>query len=196
MPDDAELLRGSVDDPHVFESVFDRHYDAILRYARQRVGHDAGEEIAATTMLIAFERRLTYDGRYPSARAWLYGIATNLIRHHFRDEKTHLAAIAKLPIDPAPEDIADPERLDALLTKPALVQALRTLQPGDRDAFLLLALADLSYEEIAEALRVPMGTVKSRIHRARHLLREQIQGLEATTASKGTGRTYGRRGSP
>lgn len=174
MTEDAELLRSSVDTPELFEAIFDRHYDAILRYARQRAGHTVGEDIAARTFVIAFERRDTYDARRPSARPWLYGIATNLIRHHHRDERIHLAAIARLPVDPDLDDIDDATRLDAERLRPKLLAALAALHTPDRDAFVLFAVSQLTYNEVAHALDIPVGTVRSRIHRARRHLREQM----------------------
>jgi len=181
--EDAELLRSSVEAPELFEAIFERHYDAILRYARQRVGHSVGEEIAARTFEIAFERRAVFDPRRPSARPWLYGIATNLIRHHHRDEKTHLAAIARLPIDPDLDDVDDPTRLDAERLRPALLVSLRELKPADREAFVLFAVSELTYEEIAHALDIPVGTVRSRIYRARHRLRE-LMGPQAASVDE------------
>jgi RNA polymerase sigma factor (sigma-70 family) len=179
--DDAELLRRSVDDPELFEEIFERHYDAILRYGRQRLGHDVGEEIAARTMVIAFDRRAAYDARFRSARPWLFGIATNLIRHHIRDERVHIAAIARLPIDPDLDDEDMVDRLDADRRRPLLLKALMELRREDRDAFILLAVSGLSYAEIAHALDIAEGTVGSRIHRARHTMREVIRALEART---------------
>jgi len=173
--DDAELLRSSVDDPALFETIFERHYDAILRYARRRVGHEIGEDIAARTFVIALERRATYDAKRPSALPWLYGIATNLIRHHYRDERIHLAALARLPLDPEAEDVEDPARLDAERLRPALVSALAHLPQRDREAFVLFAVVELTYDETARALDIPIGTVRSRIHRARQRLREHIR---------------------
>ena len=187
MLDDAELLRRSVDDPDLFEEIFERHYDSILRYGRQRVGHDVGEEIAARTMVIAFDRRASFDGRVRSARPWLYGIATNLIRHHLRDERVHMAALARLPIDPDIGDEASLDRLEADRRRPWLLKALLELTPEDRDAFTLLALSDLTYAEVATALGIPEGTVGSRIHRARLALREGITALEAITDRRGSG---------
>jgi RNA polymerase sigma factor (sigma-70 family) len=184
--DDAELLRRSIDDPDLFEELFDRHYEAILRYGRQRLGHDVGEEIAARTMVIAFDRRSAFDARFRSARPWLFGIATNLIRHHVRDERVHVAAIARLPIDPDLELEDSLDRLEAERRRPFLLEALLELNAADRDAFTLVALSDLSYAEAAAALGVPEGTVGSRVHRARRQLRERIEALEATT-SKASG---------
>jgi RNA polymerase sigma-70 factor (ECF subfamily) len=172
--DDVEILRASITDPAAFEEVFQRHFPSLLGYARKRVGHDVGEEIAARAMVIAFERRATFDAKHASARPWLFGIASNLIRHHIRDERVHLDALGKLPIDPDLGDLVDPERLDAELERPLLADALMMLAERDRETFLLFVLEDLSYGEIAVATDVPIGTVRSRIHRARTQLREQI----------------------
>lgn len=174
MPDDVEILRASISDPTAFEEVFRRHFPALLGYARKRVGHDVGEEIAARAMVIAFERRTKFDPKHPSARPWLFGIASNLIRHHIRDERVHLDALGKLPIDPDLGDLVDAERLDAELERPLLADALMMLAEHDRETFLLFVLEDLSYEDIAAAVGVPIGTVRSRIHRARTQLREHI----------------------
>jgi RNA polymerase sigma factor (sigma-70 family) len=183
--DDGEVVRRSIDEPAAFEEVFHRHYDAVLRYARQRVGHDVGEEIAARTFVIAFSRRAVYDARRPSARPWLMGIATNLVRHHNRDERVHIAALTRLPIDPDVASVDDPDRLDAERLRPFLLEALMDLSPRDREPFILLAIGDLTYQQIAEALGIPLGTVRSRLHRARTLLRERLGALEETTGTEG-----------
>jgi RNA polymerase sigma-70 factor (ECF subfamily) len=172
--DDAEILRASIGDPAAFEEVFRRHFPALLGYARKRVGHDVGEEIAARAMVIAFEHRATFDPDHASARPWLFGIASNLIRHHIRDERVHLDALGKLPIDPDLGDLLDAERLDAELERPLLADALMMLAERDREPFLLFVLEDMTYEEIAVAVNIPIGTVRSRIHRARTQLREHI----------------------
>lgn len=174
MREDVEILRASLTDPAAFEEVFQRHFPALLGYARKRIGYDVGEEIAARAMVIAFERRATFDTTRASARPWLFGIASNLIRHHVRDERVHLDALGKLPIDPDLGDLVDPERLDAELERPLLAAALMMLAERDRETFLLFVLEDLSYEEVAIATDVPIGTVRSRIHRTRRQLREHI----------------------
>ncbi len=174
MLDDAEIFRRSVADPEAFEEIFERHFDPLLRYCRHRAGHHVGEEVAARTMVIAFERRESYDGRNASARGWLFGIATNLIRHHFRDERVHLLALARLPLDPEIVDDNDTDRIDAERSRPELAAAIADLAPAERDAFLLAVIAQLSYPEIAGALAIPVGTVRSRINRARRKLRERM----------------------
>jgi len=179
---DGEAIHASIQDPGRFGAVFDRHYDVVRRYAQRRVGPTAGEEIAARTFLLAFERR---SGFRPSAmangsaRAWLLGIATNMIRHHVRDERTHLRILSAQPRERSAVEPDDEGRLEAIGLRPALARELASLPRGERDALLLLVLGELSYDEIAEALRVPTGTVRSRIHRARGRLRERLMHLGA-----------------
>lgn len=177
-PTDAELMRASLDDPNAFEMIFDRHFDSVRRYAQARIGLDVGEDIAAETFIIAFDGRARFDPKYRSARPLLLGIATNLIRHHLRSEKSRLRALSRL--DPDPIYDADPsEALDAARLAPLVFDALAEVSAGQREAFLLLALGELSYEEIAQALQVPVGTVRSRIFHVRRMLRERTDLFEA-----------------
>ena len=173
--DDAEVIRASLRDAEAFGEIFERHYDAISRYARSRVGEAAGEDIASRAFLIAFERRHRFDPKASSAMPWLLGIATNLVRHHARDERTHLTALTRLPTPLVQPDTSDdPTRLDALRLRKQLREALLDLPRVDRDAFLLNVLAELTYDEVAASLAIPVGTVRSRIHRARMALRERF----------------------
>jgi RNA polymerase sigma factor (sigma-70 family) len=184
---DAEIFRRSVGDPSAFADIFDRYVDVVLAYARRRLGPVEGEEIAARVFLIAFEKRAKFDPGAESAKPWLLGIASNLIRRKVRDERERLASLAKVPLPIPAEPVDDPARMDAERLRPALVEALTNLPVGEREAFLLVALGDLTYEETARALRVPIGTVRSRIHRARAHLREHILDLEGIP--DGTGNT-------
>jgi len=177
---DGEVIQRSLEQPAAFAEIFQRHFDRVEAYARQRVGLTVGEEIAAQTFLVAFERRGRFDTGYQSARPWLLGIATNLIRHHVRDERIHLSAVARAPIDPPSAPIDDPDRVDAERLRPLLAEALRTLSLNDRETFLLVALGELTYGQVAIALGIPIGTVRSRIHRARVALRERLDPFEAT----------------
>lgn len=185
MTGDAELLRRSLAEPDVFEALFDRYYDLVLRFARQRTGHDAGEDIAARTFEIAFARRASFDPSYRSARPWLLGIAANLIRHHFRDEQIHLRGLRRLPRELDLDDAADLDRAEAAMAAPLVMKAIAGLGEADRETFLLLALADASYAEIAQALGIPVGTVRSRINRVRRLLRELLRDLPAIMGEGG-----------
>lgn len=176
MATDAEVFQRSIREPDAFSEIFERHAAAVHAYARKRIGSVAGEEILAQTFLTAFEKRSRFDTSYGSARPWLLGIATNLIRHHLREEREHLTALGKVVREQPEAPVDDVERLDAQRMRPKLITALLTLSDDDRETLLLLALGQLSYEEVASALRIPIGTVRSRIHRARTHLRERVQG--------------------
>lgn len=174
---DAAAIRASRADPPVFAEVFDRHWPAIHRFCVSRAGH-AGEDVAAETFRVAFDGRRRYDGR-PNAAPWLYGIATNLLRHWFRGAERAARATARLDLevgfDAVPETL---DRLEAEQLGPELAAALQALSAGDRDALLLHAWASLTYEEIGRALDVPVGTVRSRLHRARTSVRAHIEPME------------------
>jgi RNA polymerase sigma factor (sigma-70 family) len=180
------VITDSLRRPTVFEAVFTRHFAAVHRYAQQRVGVDAADEIAAETFLQAFDHRRRFDTTQPSARPWLLGIATNLMRRRWRDEKRQLAAYARTR-----EEAAGGSAAADCATAPQvtgvdrdLAAALAALTSDDRDALLLYAWADLSYQEIGDALAVPIGTVRSRISRARRRLREQLAPAPGSSDAK------------
>jgi RNA polymerase sigma-70 factor (ECF subfamily) len=179
---DSAAIAASIEAPAEFALVFHRHYDVVRGYIRKRVGDSVADDLASQTFLIAFDRRGTYDATRANARPWLLGIATNLIHGKRRQERRQLRAYgragAEFSVNPLEgiEARADAERL-----RPRLAAVLAAL-PGDEvDPLLLLAWAELSYEEIAEALEVPIGTVKSRLSRARRRVRELLPPQEATS---------------
>lgn len=163
----------------MFEKIFERHAASVWGYVRRRIGRDAAEDVVADAFLIAFARRTSFDPAYDSARPWLLGIATNLIRHRLREERAHLAAVGKLSEPPPVDEFDDLNRFDAQRIRPQLIDALMSLSNDDRETFLLVALGELTYPETALALGVPVGTIRSRMHRIRRLLRERIPGLPA-----------------
>jgi DNA-directed RNA polymerase specialized sigma24 family protein len=135
-PDDARLIAESGDAPERFGAVFDRHAPAIHGYIARRLGRDAADDLVAETFLVAFSRRDRYDRNQPSARPWLYGIATRLISRHRRDEVRFFRAIARSGIDPAAEPVADEgaRRADARMLRQRLAGALAALSATDRAA--------------------------------------------------------------
>lgn len=171
------MIAAAREDPRAFAELFDRHYDPIAGWLRRRVERALADELAAETFLQAFDARARYDLGRADARPWLYGIAANLLRRHRRAEERRLRAYARAAARPLHDaDLAAVDaRLDAGALAPALASALASLGPGERDALLLLAWAELSYEQIADALGVPVGTVRSRLHRARSVVRELIE---------------------
>lgn len=164
---DAEAIAASLSEPSAFVDVFDRHFGAIHRYLRRRVGSHIADELASEAFAQAFEHRKRFDRDRPDARPWLYGIAHNLLRHHYRDEERALRAYARsVEVEAAePEDAVDPE----------VAKLLAELSPGERDVLLLVAWAELEYSEVAEALGIPIGTVRSRLNRARARVRELLE---------------------
>ncbi len=171
---DAVVIARSLKTPEAFGEVFDRHWGAVYRYCRSRAGAE-GEDLAAETFRLAFDRRSAYDLERPDARPWLFGLATNLVRNHVRNCDRGQRAVARLQIGDC-EDLADAAigRAEAALLGPMLARALDGIPARDRDALLLVAWSDLSYEEVAEALGIPVGTVRSRISRARLRLRARL----------------------
>jgi RNA polymerase sigma-70 factor (ECF subfamily) len=166
---DAGVIEDSLRDPSAFADIFDRHYDAIHDYLARRLPVGLSEEVASQVFLLAFERRRSFDPTYASARPWLFGIATNLVSRHRRDEQRRIAAYGlAAQVAASGDDLDDAlERADAAASGSAIATAISVLDPSDRDTLLLHVLGDLTYGETAEALGVPVGTVKSRLHRAR-----------------------------
>jgi RNA polymerase sigma-70 factor, ECF subfamily len=180
MTDDVGIIRASLTDPECFGLLVRKHAPAIQRYISRRIGVQKAEDVVAETFLAAFRQRGGYaaDGR--DCLPWLYGIATHLVHRHWRTEKAQLNILARTGADPVTEPFTD--RVDAVVTasavKPRLAAALARLPVSQRDALLLLVWADLSYAQIAHATGVPVGTVQSRISRARGRLRKQLADLD------------------
>jgi RNA polymerase sigma factor (sigma-70 family) len=158
-----------------FDALFRSEFPAVHRYLHRRLGRDAADDLAAATFAIAYEAWSRFDPLRPP-RPWLYGIATNLLRRHYRDEERKLRAYARTGVDRVggihEDDVV--LRLDADTQKRALAAALAELRHDEREVLLLHAWAELSDAEIAAALSLPLGTVKSRLHRTRERVRTRI----------------------
>jgi RNA polymerase sigma factor (sigma-70 family) len=188
---DAAVISASLAEPGRFGTIFDRHATILFRYLVRRVGVDEAEGLLGEVFRVAFEKRASYDCERPNARPWLYGIATNLLAHHRRTEARRIGATARLLARRSPGDASTDwssdqivDRLDAEELWPRVADAVAALPEGERDALLLYVWEELSYDEIALALGVPVGTVRSRLNRARENLRE----LRATIGRDQTGR--------
>jgi RNA polymerase sigma factor (sigma-70 family) len=171
---DADLIALSRHEPEHFTELFRRHAPYIQRYVARRLGPDAADDIVAETFLLAFRQRDRYDQDRPDARPWLYGISTNLIGRHRRAEIRQYRAFARTGADPVTESFTDrvDDRVSADMAGRRLAAALGKLSAELRDTLLLAAWGELSYEEIAIALGVPVGTVRSRLSRARSKVRQ------------------------
>ncbi|MBO0822842.1 MAG: RNA polymerase sigma factor [Actinobacteria bacterium] len=185
--DDATVIRHSLSDPERFTALVHRHAATITRYVTRRIGADAAEDVAAETFLIAFRQRARYAGDGRDCLPWLYGIATRLCHRHWRSETRQLRLLARTGADPVMEPFTDrvEARVAATAIKPRLASALASLPKAQRDALLLQAWADLTYDQIATATGVRLGTVQSRISRARSRLREQLADLNPMQMNEG-----------
>jgi RNA polymerase sigma factor (sigma-70 family) len=165
---DAEVIALSLQDREAFGEIFERHFDVIYRYLARRVGADLAQDISSFVFLAALERRGRYKLDRANALPWLYGIAANKLRRHRRSEERRLRAVADTGIaDEAA--VCTSTSIDR-----AVAGALVSLAPRDREVVFLSTWADLSYEEIADALDIPIGTVRSRLNRARRTLRAHL----------------------
>ena len=157
--------------------LFEQHARALFGYCARRVGQQVAEDIVAGTFLVAYEQRARFDPDRADAVPWLYGIATNLLRRHRRDEVRWYRALARTGIDPLTEDDNTQraaERADGSADARRIAAVLLSLPSRQRDVLLLYAIGQLEYAEIAEALKVPLGTVRSALHRARTKLRTAL----------------------
>jgi RNA polymerase sigma factor (sigma-70 family) len=177
---DASVIGRSRREPEVFAEIFRRYAPDIKRYVTRRLGAEAAEDVVAETFLAAFRQRGDYDLSRPNARPWLYGIATNLAGRHVRTEVRQLRLLERTGTDPVTASFTErsDERVSAQAASTALAGALAALPKGHRDALLLVAWGELSYPETAQALGVRLGTVRSRINRARRRLREHLGGTQ------------------
>lgn len=171
--DDARLIKASLEEPERFAALYDRHAPAIHRYVARRLGLDAADDVTAETFLTAFRVRARYDADRAGVRPWLHGIAAKLISRHRRDEVKALKLLARTGQDPVADSWTEhaDNRIAAQAATRPLADALARLSQGDRHTLLLFAWADFSYEEISQALDIPVGTVRSRLNRARRKLR-------------------------
>ncbi|WP_310253801.1 sigma-70 family RNA polymerase sigma factor [Nocardioides sp. BE266] len=187
--EDELVERLADDDASAFADVFDTYAPLVYRYITRRVGTGHAEDLLSQTFLAALEHRSRFDSRQGSVRGWLLGIATNMVRAHLRtvkrDDGLRLKAIFRRerPIDDVDQIIA---KVDADSAGSRLTGAVMALSPGDRDVLLLFAWEDLSYAEIAQVLEIPVGTVRSRLNRARQQVRS------ATSEAMEEGEQHGR----
>jgi RNA polymerase sigma factor (sigma-70 family) len=172
---DGAVIAESLETPGAFGVIFDRHGSTLLRFLARRVDPAEAEDLLGEVFRIAFERRSAFERDRDSARPWLYGIAANVVAKHHRSEARRFRAMARasalrasaarlLDDDPAERAVA---AADAGALWPRVVDAIGALPEAERQVLLLFAWEELSYDEIAQALGVPVGTVRSRLSRGR-----------------------------
>jgi RNA polymerase sigma-70 factor (ECF subfamily) len=177
---DASVIAGSLAHPDRFSEIFDRHFATVFRFAERRVGYDQASEVASETLALAFAKRGSFRAEAVDALPWLLGIASNLILHQRRRFARYLSAVERASadtrtIDPEGDLGSAGRRLDAAADWARMRAALLRLPDTDRELLLLVAWDELSYEEAAGVLDLPLGTVRSKLHRAKARLRELLE---------------------
>lgn len=172
---DSATIAESLERPEGFAAIFDRHHIAVHRYVARRAPRAHADDLASMTFVVAFERRRSFQPASTTALPWLLGIATNLLHERYRRERREHGALVMLRSERAP--VSAGSTLHGGGEQPGsdeLARALAALDPGQLDVLLLHAWEELSYEEIAEALGIPLGTVRSRLARARAHLKSTL----------------------
>jgi RNA polymerase sigma factor (sigma-70 family) len=167
-------VRASLEDPQAFEAAFTANFQPVHRFLARRVGSALADDLAAETFAVAFRRRESFDPSVGDPRAWLFGITNNLLRAHWREQQHLLALEARIAGEPGPPATESNDKALERWVAPRLARALSLLSQDQRDVLLLHAWADLSSEDIASALGVPAGTIRSRLSRARAELRDYL----------------------
>jgi RNA polymerase sigma factor (sigma-70 family) len=179
---DAAVIQESWRDAEHFAVLYDRYAAQLYRFAYRRVGPEAAEDVVADAFLAAFRARRRYDMARPDARPWLFGILTKEIARRRRSEEARYRALARAASEATVDGDADRvlAGVSARAARASLAAALSRLSSGDRDVLLLVAWGDLTYDEVAQALGIPVGTVRSRLNRARRKTQEALGGTDPT----------------
>ncbi len=156
----------------------------MFGFLARRIGVADAEDLTSEVFTRAFDSRHRYDTQYADALPWLRGIARNVLYQTHRYRRTHLwNVVAMADIDVPAEDntaaVVDSVYVAEVLSDPRLGDAVQGLQPDIRETLLMFAIDGMSYVEIADELDVPLGTVRSRLGRARRRIREQTQSFTA-----------------
>jgi RNA polymerase sigma factor (sigma-70 family) len=168
---DSQHAKGAGTDAQAFIERFWDCAPSVHAYLSRRAGRQVADDLFGEVWLHAFKARASYEQRGPDPRPWLYGIARNMLRAHWRRRGRPLAELADVAFDPW--DDAD-LRLEAQSTQADLRRALELLTDAEREVLLLVAWEHLTPAEAANVLGIPQGTARSRLHRARHVLRHEV----------------------
>lgn len=167
--------------PDAFALLFDRHADAVYGQCLRRTGSTAdAEDLTSMTFLEAWRSRRRIRFVEGSARPWLFVVATNLALNQARAARRYRKQLARLPHEVPTED-ASSEALSNLASEAAVrtvSRALAKLKRNEQEVISLCDLAGLSYAEAGQVLDVPVGTVRSRLSRARQHLRPLLDPLD------------------
>jgi len=185
LPDADLWQRVRENDAEAFGRLFERHGERIHGFALRRTADvTAAEDITAIVFLEAWRRRHEVMLHQPSALPWLYGVAANVLRGRNRSRRRHRAALERLArLRPPAIELVEC-RSEALEETRSILAAVAQLPRRERDVLSLAVWEGLSHEEIAVALGIAVGTVKSRLSRARARLEPHRRGSSRARASQ------------
>jgi len=185
--EDVGLLEGARrGDVSAFSGLFDRYQGPIFRYAAHMCGRDAADDVVQETFLAVLRGGGRYDASRGPVVSYLFGIARHLVlkrlsaREMVRFDED-CADEAKLAHEESPSVL---ESLTRAETVAAVRLAIRSLPPAYREAIVLCELQEMSYEGAASVAECPVGTIRSRLHRARALLMAKLSGVRSAAGSR------------
>jgi RNA polymerase sigma factor (sigma-70 family) len=184
---DESLLQASANgDQRAFSELYERHARAIYNYLFRRLADwSEAEDLTAVVFLEAFRRRSEVVVIEGKLRPWLYGIATNVLRNRRRALWRHRHLVAQLASEPGTDMTLDAAaRSEATARMRSVLQRVARLPRRQQDVIALCVWSGLSYEEAAAALGVPVGTVRSRLSRARASLDAPLAELDGAARHK------------
>lgn len=195
-PNDGDLLqRMLAGDEGAFTALYKRHQAGIYRFARQMMGDASlADEVTQEVFLTLMREGRSFDVRRGSLRAWLYGIERNYIRRILERERPYVSLESEADEENTADLLPDPcvpeDGLAGLANRETVEQVRRAvlgLPPAYREAVILCELHELGYAEAAQVLGCPVGTVRSRLHRARELLASRLKGVRETATGVAAG---------
>jgi len=172
--DESLWQASAVGDGRAFSDLYDRHAQAVYNYLFRRLANwSEAEDLTAVVFLEAFRRRgdaVVVEGKL---LPWLYGIATNVLRNRRRAMSRHRRLVAQLEVQSRDAAAPDaPARAEAAARMRTILVRVQRLPRAQQDVVALCIWSGLTYDEAALALGVPVGTVRSRLSRARAALTE------------------------
>lgn len=171
LADELIAVRCQLGERAAFNELIARWHKPLWRYARNLTGNDSAADDAVQEVWLRVLRGIARLHDSARLRAWLFGIARRVLMDRLREQYAHpVAAEADIDQQAAPDDTADLE--DELN---AMRDGLARLPLVENEVLTLFYLQEFSLDEVAQVLGIPLGTVKSRLFRARRLLRNELQ---------------------
>ena len=179
-PDDAEVLRASVEDPAAFRHVVERWGEPVLGFFYRRTfDAEVSLELTAETMAVAFERRARFVDTGAPASAWLFGIARRELSRYRRRRRVAMRAVQRLGLEVPILDDSSIERIESLVDaeahRDALMSAMARLSTKERDAVRLRVLEQYPYDEVSRRLGCSEGAARVRVHRGLHRMAQLLE---------------------